>query len=50
MDYYGMFLKSGDEIIHRTNADSLIAAYNYFAGLKNVSLVQFKKIFIVIKL
>jgi len=45
-----MFLKSGEEIIHRTKADNLITAYNYFAGLKNVSLIEFKKIFIVIKL
>ena len=50
MQKYGMFLKSGEEIIHRTDAESLTTAYNYFAGLKNVSLMEFKKIFIVIKL
>jgi len=43
-------MKNGDEIISKTTADNLTVAYNYFAGLKNMSLVEFKKIFIVIKL
>ncbi len=50
MKQYGMFLKSGDEIIHRTNTDNLITAYNYFAKAKNMSLVEFKKIFLVIEI
>jgi len=50
MQKYGMFLKSGNEIIHRTSADSLTTAYNYFAKSKDMSLTAFKKIFIVIKL
>jgi len=50
MQNYGMFLKSGNEIIHRINADNLTTAYNYFAKAKNMSLVEFKKIFIVTKL
>ena len=50
MQKYGMFLKSGNEIIHRTDSDNLATAYNYFAKLKDMSLVEFKKIFIVTKI
>ena len=45
-----MSIKSGSEIIAKTTADNLTTAYNYFAKLKDMSLVSFKKIFIVIKL
>jgi len=47
MKQYGMFLKSGNEIIHRTNTDNLTTAYNYFAKAKDMSLVEFRKIFLV---
>tara|TARA_R110002050_G_scaffold238850_1_gene374983 strand:- start:344 stop:496 length:153 start_codon:yes stop_codon:yes gene_type:complete len=50
MQTYGMFLKSGKEVIHRKDADNLTTAYNYFSKLKNMSLVAFKKIFVVIKI
>ena len=45
-----MGIKSGSEIIAKTTADNLTTAYNYFAKLKDMSLVSFKKIFIVVKL
>jgi|TARA_R110000787_G_scaffold190559_1_gene302001 hypothetical protein len=50
MQKYGMFLKSGNEIIHRTDSDNLATAYNYFAKLKDMSLIAFKKLFIVTKI
>tara|TARA_R110001592_G_scaffold165520_1_gene399997 strand:+ start:76 stop:228 length:153 start_codon:yes stop_codon:yes gene_type:complete len=50
MQKYGMFFKSGNEIISKTDADNLTTAYNYFSKLKNMSLVAFKKIFVVTKL
>ena len=50
MQKYGMFFKSGKEIIHKKDADNLTTAYNYFSKLKNMSLVAFKKLFIVSKL
>jgi hypothetical protein len=50
MQKYGMSIKSGSEIIAITTEDNLTTAYNYFAKLKDMSLVEFKKIFIVIKL
>ena len=45
-----MGIKSGSEIIAKTTADNLTTAYNYFAKLKDMSLVSFKKIFIVVKI
>jgi len=50
MQQYGMFLISGKELIAKKTADNLTSAYNYFAKLKDMSLVEFKKIFIVTKL
>tara|TARA_R110002020_G_scaffold188447_1_gene387138 strand:- start:672 stop:824 length:153 start_codon:yes stop_codon:yes gene_type:complete len=50
MHKYGMFFTSGKELIAKKSADNLTSAYNYFAKLKDMSLVEFKKIFIVIKL
>ena len=45
-----MGIKSGSEIIAKTTADNLTTAYNYFAKLKDMPLVSFKKIFIVVKI
>ena len=50
MKKYGMSNKSGTELIAKTKADNLTVAYNYFSKLKDMSLVAFKKIFIVIEL
>ena len=50
MNKYGMSSKSGIEIIAKTEAINLTSAYNYFSKLKNMPLVEFKKIFIVTKL
>ena len=50
MHKYGMFFISGKELISKKSADNLTSAYNYFAKLKDMSLVEFKKIFIVTKL
>tara|TARA_R110000751_G_scaffold158270_3_gene263867 strand:- start:113 stop:265 length:153 start_codon:yes stop_codon:yes gene_type:complete len=50
MKKYGMSNKSGTELIAKTEADNLTVAYNYFSKLKDMSLVAFKKIFIVIEL
>jgi|TARA_R110000823_G_scaffold231639_1_gene358300 hypothetical protein len=47
---YGMFLKLGKEVICKKEADNLTTAYNYFSKLKDMSLVAFKKIFVVTKL
>lgn len=50
MQKYGMGIKSGSEIIAKTTADNLTTAYNYFAKLKDMSLIAFKKLFIVTKI
>ena len=50
MKKYGMSNKSGTELISKTEAVNLTTAYNYFSKLKDMSLVAFKKIFIVIEL
>ena len=50
MGKYGMSSKTGTEIIAKIDTTNLTTAYNYFSKLKNISLVEFKKIFIVIKL
>lgn len=50
MKLYGMSNKLGIELISKIEAVNLTKAYNYFAKLKDMSLVEFKKIFIVIEL
>ena len=50
MGKYGMSSKKGIEIIAKIDSINLTTAYNYFSKLKNMSLVEFKKIFVVIKL
>ena len=50
MKKYGMSNKSGIELIAKTEAENLTVAYNYFSKLKDMSLVAFKKLFIVIEL
>lgn len=50
MSKYGMSLKSGLELIAQTQASNLQSAYTYFSKLKQMDIVSFKKIFIVIEL
>lgn len=42
-----MFLKNGKDIIHSTQQDTLKKAINYFAGIKQMPVDNFTKIFIV---
>ena len=48
MTEYAMSLKTGKDIIHKTNQETLKQAVNYFAGIKQMSIENFSKIFIVI--
>ena len=47
MTTYAMVIKSGNGLVFKADANSLEEAYEYFAKLKNMSLKQFKKLFIV---
>jgi hypothetical protein len=47
MKKYGMFLKNGKDVIHLTQQDTLAEAKQYFAGVKQMSVEEFNKIFIV---
>jgi len=44
---YGMFLKTGKDIIHKTIQPTLEQAVKYFADIKQMPIKDFKKIFIV---
>ena len=44
---YGMFLKNGKDLIHSTNQETLEEAKQYFAGIKQMPIEEFNKIFIV---
>ena len=44
---YGMFLKNGKDLIHLTQQETLEKATEYFAGVKQMPVEEFKKIFIV---
>jgi len=50
MTEYAMSLKTGKDIIHKTNQSTLQHATNYFAKIKQMSVEEFNKIFIVIKI
>ena len=50
MSQYGMSNKSGKELIAKTFANDLNLAYEYFAKMKQMSLIEFKKIFVVVQL
>ena len=47
MATYTMAIKNGAGLVFKTNANSLEEAYNYFAKLKQLSLKEFKELFIV---
>ena len=44
---YGMFLKSGKDLIHLTQQKTLKEAKQYFADIKQMPVKEFNKIFIV---
>ena len=44
---YGMFLKSGKDLIHLTQQENTEQAIKFFADIKKLSVVEFNKIFIV---
>ena len=50
MRKYGMFLKNGKDIIHLTHQKTLESAVEYFSKLKQLPLLEFKKIFLVIEI
>jgi len=47
MTKYGMFLKNGKDLIHSTQQETLKEAIDYFAGIKQMPVNDFKKIFII---
>lgn len=47
MKQYGMSLKTGKDLIMLTRQDNLELAIEYFAGIKQLPLKEFNKIFIV---
>jgi hypothetical protein len=47
MKKYGMFLKNGKDVIHLTQQDTLSEAKQYFAGVKQMPVKDFNKIFVV---
>ena len=47
---YGMFLKSGKDLIHLTQQETLKEAKQYFADIKQMPIKEFNKIFIVTKI
>jgi len=50
MNKYAMALKNGKDIIHKTNQKTLEEAKLYFSKIKNLPLIDFNKIFIVIEI
>ena len=46
---YAMALKNGKDIIHRTKQPTLEEAKKYFAGVKQMPIEEFNKIFIVLE-
>ena len=47
MTTFTMAIKDGNGLVFKADANSLDEAYKYFAKLKNMSVKQFKKLFIV---
>jgi len=47
MTTFTMAIKDGNGLVFKADANSLDEAYEYFAKLKNMSIKQFKKLFIV---
>ena len=50
MTEYAMALKNGKDIIHKTNQESIKEAKEYFAGVKQMPVEDFNKLFIVIEI
>jgi len=50
MTEFGLTTKAGKDIIMRKMCLNIHEAYEYFSQIKQMSLIEFKKIFIVIKL
>jgi hypothetical protein len=50
MTEYAMALKNGKDIIHKSNQQTLEEAKKYFAGVKQMPIEEFNKLFIVIKI
>ena len=47
MNRYGMYLKSGKDLIHLTQQENTEQAIKLFADIKKLSVVEFNKKFIV---
>jgi|TARA_B100001094_G_C17471414_1_gene457518 hypothetical protein len=47
MKKYGMFIQNGKDLIHITHQNTLKEAKQYFAKVKQMSIKEFNKIFIV---
>ena len=47
MTTFVMAIKNSNGLVFKADANSLEEAYEYFAKLKNMSIKQFKKLFIV---
>jgi len=47
MTTFTMAIKDSNGLVFKANAESLEEAYEYFAKLKQMSLKEFKKLFIV---
>jgi len=47
MKKYGMFIQNGKDLIYITHKDTLKEAKQYFAGIKQMPIEDFNKLFIV---
>ena len=47
---FGFSFKNGNDIIAKKSFDNIELAYKYFAKIKQMSLNDFKKIFVVVQL
>ena len=47
MNRYGMYLKSGKDLIHLTQQENTEQAIKFFADIKKLSVVEFNKIYTV---
>ena len=47
MNRYGMCLKTGMDVIHLTQQETIEEAKQYFARIKQMPLKEFNKLFIV---
>ena len=50
MTEYAMSLKTGKDIIHKTNQPTFQQAIKYFSGIKQMPIEEFNKIFIVLEI